>query len=275
MNKIIFVLIPALLACTDSQDPVSPTGPQEEGEVPADDGALAYGDAVELSIRGDTLFYKGGTDPASYEKFTSIVEGKENEIKTMVVNSPGGDIIEGMLIGDWVFDNGVDVAVDTLCFSSCANYIFTAGQNKIIREGGIVGWHGSAQQEMVIAESTGKSLDEVFRELAVDFLKENGEANPSESKIEEEIKLIQEMTAQDTAREQEFLEKIGVPVDALVYGLKKSQYEEYRSSNAGGWTLSIEDMAKLGIRNATYLGQGSYPDPEKVRLVNVVLLKVE
>ena len=52
-----------------------------------------------------------------------------------------------MKIGLWIFDHELDVIVDELCFSSCANYIFTAGKNKIIEKDAIVGWHGSEQQD--------------------------------------------------------------------------------------------------------------------------------
>ena len=271
-----------IAGCSDSQ-PSDPGNRDEETAMPVDnvdeEAAMPGGDVAEVSISGDMLIYKGGTDPESYEKFIDTVRGKADEIRTIVINSPGGDIDVGMKIGTWVFDNELDVVVDTLCFSSCANYVFTAGRNKIIEAGGIVGWHGSAQQETFIAESTGKNIDEVFRELAVNLLKEGGEENPSESEIREEIELLKEMTARDVEMENAFLVKIGVPVDALVYGLMKSQYEKYvrlaQASDADGWTLSVEDMAELGIRNVTYQGQGSYPDPAKLRSVNVVLLEVE
>ena len=61
------------------------------------------------------------------------------------------------MIGEWVFDHQLDVIVDELCFSSCANYIFTAGKNKIIGKDAIVGWHGSEQQDLFIAAGHGVS----------------------------------------------------------------------------------------------------------------------
>jgi hypothetical protein len=36
----------------------------------------------------------------------------------------------------------VDVIVDGICLSSCANYLFTAGRQKMIRNG-VVGFHGN------------------------------------------------------------------------------------------------------------------------------------
>ena len=53
-----------------------------------------------------------------------------------------------MMIGHWIYDRNMDAVVDDLCFSFCANYIFTSGRNKVIREDSIVGWHGSPQQNI-------------------------------------------------------------------------------------------------------------------------------
>ena len=68
-----------------------------------------------------------------------------------------------MLIGEWIFDHEIDVIVDEICFSSCANYIFTAGKNKIIEKDAIVGWHGSEQQDPFIAAGYGISMEEHYR----------------------------------------------------------------------------------------------------------------
>ena len=67
-----------------------------------------------------------------------------------------------MLIGEWVFDHDIDVIVEELCFSSCANYIFTAGNNKTIEAEAIVGWHGSHHQDEHLARGYGVSLEEIW-----------------------------------------------------------------------------------------------------------------
>lgn len=70
----------------------------------------------------------------------------------MVISSGGGEINAGMKMGYWVFDNQIDVVVNGMCMSSCANYIFPAGHRKIINNGSIVAWHGSALQESGMSE---------------------------------------------------------------------------------------------------------------------------
>ena len=62
---------------------------------------------------------------------------------------------EATLIGFWIYDNGVDVMVDEVCISACANYIFTAGKNKIIEDFAIVGWRDSPQRQVYEAREFG------------------------------------------------------------------------------------------------------------------------
>ncbi len=40
-----------------------------------------------------------------------------------------------------------------MCFSSCANYVFTSAANKYIREDSLVGWHGSESQYEILAKT--------------------------------------------------------------------------------------------------------------------------
>ena len=152
-------------------------------------------------------------------------------------------------MGHWVYDRGLDVVVDTHCFSSCANYIFTAGRNKIIGEGAIVGWHGSAQQDEYIARSQGISLDEYWRRqfdsVVMPGLPQGTIVWWSSNR------LIRE--------ERAFLERVGVRVDALVYGVMPGRYDVYRSGGYSLWTFSIEDMGKFGIGDVSYAGVGGYP----------------
>ena len=52
---------------------------------------------------------------------------------------------------------------------ACANYIFTAAPRKIIRSGAIVGWHGSEQSHVYIAQARGLTI----RELIDDLVEQN------------------------------------------------------------------------------------------------------
>lgn len=183
----------------------------------------------------------------SAHNFLSIVRDAETAIDTLIINSSGGVTISARRIGRWVHEHDVTVIVENLCFSSCANYIFTAAPKKIIRDGAYIGWHGSEQQ-----------LRYVTPPIVV-----NGEIiERGGCRTDEEISVIG--PGLDTADEEAFLEQIGVSVDALLYGLMPGRCEHYYAAGVAGWSFSIGYMAQFGIANVAYEGD-EYPAPQSLR----------
>lgn len=88
-----------------------------------------------------TLTLKGEINKNLFDYYKSKISKK---IKKVVVTSLGGDIKYGIYIGNDIFDRKLDVIVRDYCLSSCANYIFLAGKNKIIENNSIVGFHGTS-----------------------------------------------------------------------------------------------------------------------------------
>ena len=64
-----------------------------------------------------------------------------------------------MDFGDWVFENQLNVKVIGRCFSSCANYVFTAAKIKVIENGALVAWYGSAVQSV---QRSRREIEEVI-----------------------------------------------------------------------------------------------------------------
>ena len=127
----------------------------EPTPTPDEDGIIWYGpEPATISVEGSIISFVGSIESETYRNFLYAVRGQEDQITAIQINSGGGITDQGMLIGEWVFDHDIDVIVEELCFSSCANYIFPAGKNKIIEEDAIVGWHGSEQQDPFIAAAT-------------------------------------------------------------------------------------------------------------------------
>lgn len=60
----------------------------------------------------------------------------------VAIESTGGEINLGLDLGSFIFKNQLNVKVDSYCFSSCANYIFTAGIKKNLVKEAVVGFHG-------------------------------------------------------------------------------------------------------------------------------------
>jgi hypothetical protein len=107
------------------------------------------------------LVYQGHLSQAANELIFTIYKNAQVKPKVLRINSGGGDVNLGMDLGGWVFQNQLDVEVIGQCFSSCANYIFTAGKSKVLNPDSILLWHGGAYQRTL--EDEFKALGEKGR----------------------------------------------------------------------------------------------------------------
>jgi hypothetical protein len=96
-----------------------------------------------MALAGDTLTFRGDITTRSYAALMALAGS--TPVRTLRIQSGGGEVSNAMAIARWVHRNGIDVVVDGTCFSSCSNYIFQAGREKHIVAGGIVGWHGTVE----------------------------------------------------------------------------------------------------------------------------------
>lgn len=90
-------------------------------------------------ISKDVLSFKGNIEGSELAKFKNIFN---SDIKKIIVDSGGGDAEIGLQIGEIISSANIEIEVQGICVSSCANYIFTAGKHKILNKG-IVGFHGN------------------------------------------------------------------------------------------------------------------------------------
>ena len=219
---------------------------------------------ASVVVDGSTVHYRGVLNHQSVDHFFRQIRAAEEPIDNLVINSNAGETDASRRVGLWVHEHAVTVVVDHVCFSSCANYIFTAAPRKIIRSGAIVGWHGSEQSYKYIARARGQTIEELIDELVEQNLDQavkdeaaaGGEARPALVRA----RLHSSFTAlfNDTRAEQAFLELIGVPIDALVYGLMPGRYDRWFAALVDGWTFTLESMTRLGIDNVAYEGPGEY-----------------
>ena len=223
---------------------------------------------ASVVVDGSTVRYRGVLNRQSVDHFFRQIGAADEPIDTLVINSRGGETDAGRSIGLWVHEHGVTVVVDHICFSSCANYIFTAAPRKIIRSGAIVGWHGAEQQYHYIAQARGLTIEQLIDEMVAQNLDQvvirRDEDNnlvverPELAQARYRSWLVASINDARAEQEQAFLEQIGVPVDALVYGLMPGRYDRRVAPPADGWTFTLEGMARLGIGNVTYEGPGEY-----------------
>lgn len=95
----------------------------------------------------DTLYVDGNISKNDDKVLSEIIENSLIPVRTISINSGGGDIETAINIGRIIYDRGISIEVRRLCLSSCANYLFPAARNKIINYGSIIGFHGSPNSD--------------------------------------------------------------------------------------------------------------------------------
>jgi len=168
--------------------------------------------------------YNGSISKQLNEQFFDLVEGKT--VDRLVITSDGGDVAAGIALGLWVHQFAVDVEIQGYCLSSCANYVFTAGRDKVITPGAVVAWHGNYNH----LKQTGGWRDEVPAMQA----KGEDEASATRRLLDQVDMLVR--------MEQDFFKRIGV--DEYVCWVGKMR--PYNVSNY--YFLSAKDMAEFGIQ---------------------------
>ncbi len=190
-----------------------------------------------ITIEGTTVIYLGKISEQNVELFLETVRGKK--LTTLLIASSGGEINAGMMMGSWVFDNHIDVVVEKMCMSSCANYVFTAGRHKTINPGSIVAWHGSILQEFLMS-------DEDIRVLVIQTFDKLPESEKEKMDLQEmirkSIEQMKEYRVESTRRQAMFFKKIGVDESVCLIGNEEYGAEDF-------FILSVKDMERFGIRH--------------------------
>ncbi len=233
-------------------------------EVPVPE--FAEDDPARIWIEGDAIHYSGAISLASQDVFLDFVATEDTSAaRRFVINSLGGDTHVGRVIGRWIYDQGLSVVVDAICFSSCANYVFPAGTSRSIRADSFVGWHGSETQYEVTALSIpGKSGEDLERESLRAALLPVLPEDASDADIEQAVDQQIELANASRQDEAEFFATLGIDAEFTVHGLRPGNIEAWRQSGRAGWTYTLEDMKRLGLGPIQYLGEGDYATSRQV-----------
>jgi hypothetical protein len=204
-----------------------------------------------VRVQGDTLHYTGNFSKSSSAAFDAAVAGvRRGQLTRLVISSGGGDTVEGRHVGRWVRDMALVVEVDVICFSSCADYIFPAGQARVIRAEAFVGWHGNERQFEVLAARTGVSVADQLATIP-----------PADvASTQRTAFVLEALRSMAVSRKDEadFYASLGLNDAFAVCAV--GDVLEKRPGYAGqiGWGFSLADMARLGLANTVYLGEGAY-----------------
>lgn len=221
--------------------------------------AAATVEPAVVRIEGDTLFYRGNLSPASSRAWQRTVEGvRPGQLARFVIASGGGDTVEGRRLGRWVRQMKLVVEVDTICFSSCADYIFPAGRARRIRDGAIVGWHGNERSLEVQAAREGLSLKAYFlRRFGSEIANAPADMRQGLSIDAFVDQRLAEMHGR-SADERAFFADLALDDRFTVCGVGDVLERRPDFRRQQGWGFALGEMARLGLTDTIYLGAGAY-----------------
>lgn len=215
----------------------------------------AAAEPATVHVSTDTVYYFGNfSEPSTAAFNAAIAQIPRGQLHRMVISSVGGVTTDAREIATWVHAMGLVVEVEGICFSSCANYIFPAGQARNIRKDAFFGWHGNERGMALEAKKTGSmTRDELRKALPAEALQKP----PKE--VEGLVDQMLESLVVSMRDEANFYEKLGLKDDFAMCGLGSQALTKYPSlRDKLGWGFSIKDMNRFGMTHIRYLGQGPY-----------------
>ncbi|KOC89263.1 hypothetical protein NG42_13110 [Winslowiella iniecta] len=175
-----------------------------------------------ISARDGVVYLDGKINSDTYDQLADLLN--QQDIRRLSINSTGGDVEAALKIARVIFEKKMDVEVRSLCASSCANYIFPAGQYKIIHDYSIIIWHGSMNspaERISFNENSGGMTKKEFLNL-------------------KEFKSFQR-------EERQFYQKIGVDYRMPFCPQLRKDFRKHYPE--GSFSYSIQNMKKFGVEN--------------------------
>jgi hypothetical protein len=142
---------------------------------------------------------------------------------TVILDSPGGITSAALDIAEIIQERKLNVVVDGTCLSSCANYLFLAGNKKSAKKFSLVGFHGSEYGTFLTHFAHQKD--------------------------------IQKRDAEEFLREVRFLDRGKVSYDVVLYGGLMGlycgndlQHKACKTIAQKTWYPSRQDLAQAGVQ---------------------------
>jgi len=180
-----------------------------------------------------TIRFEGYIEEDDIARFNEIVSENTN---TLIVRSGGGDVLAAIPIAEKIQRKKMDVVVDGLCVSSCADYFFIAAERKKVSLNSLVLLHGGITAKL---EHESEKIIEEMTRLG---------AKP------EQVELQMKRWREGARKEQEIYKNAGVDVLLLEYSHVMTERDyDY-------WAPPPETFRKLGVKNITEFW---YPSSEK------------
>lgn len=225
---------------------------------------------TKVRLTADRIEYRGLITAEANAGAFELYESAQPKPMALWIESEGGSADAGMQLGSWLLDNGLDVEVDTYCFSSCANYVFAAGRTKVLAPRASLMWHGGVTQPVTpeeleaVLDDTLAHLDEIEQRT---LLEQHSRAELLQQLDHSRIDLV--------ARETRFFQRIGVDQRITTLGQLYERELLQGEGNYTGWDYSLEDLAKLGIRQVHVRDGGQWAPECPIRNGRIYRIRLD
>lgn len=123
--------------------PYDPDGPADPTAPNVTTSPQLLEQPLEITLApGGQLRLTGSIDLGSATRFAAEIEARGEYVQTVVLDSPGGSVVDALAIGSLIHEKGLatKVAAGSLCASSCP-IIFASGAERIASPDAAIGVH--------------------------------------------------------------------------------------------------------------------------------------
>lgn len=192
--------------------------------------------STQVFIDNGELHYVGSLTAEANQRVFELFSKAQPKPAILSIRSKGGITGAGIELGRWVHARGLTVKVMEYCFSSCANYVFPAAPRKLVSNFAVIGYHGGLS-------STSFQLD--GEQEAMLKTLPAGQRDALRAKLEAALR---EALAPQAEEERRYFELIGVQQRITTLG-QSPAHAQAGTEQSIGWTYSIVDFGKLGVRD--------------------------
>ena len=197
-----------------------------------------------------TIQLTGEVGISSYEEYTDVAASGYMKV---ILDSPGGTPLVALKIAEDISSRDVEVVVDGICASACANYLALAGNNLTVACDSIVGWHGTLPTP---------------HEAAIEM--------QAQGEPDDLIKAKAKWLTEFHDREQRYLKKVGVSFALLTdsvqivrddniapvvsFELDQTTGDYSVSRSASLWIPTVKVLREYGVNTSGFCGQQTRDD---------------
>lgn len=218
---------------------------------------------TKIRLTDCCIEYQGLITSEANEGVFELYEEASPKPTTLLIESHGGAAGAAMRLGTWMLNNELDVQVDTFCYSSCANYVFLAGRNKLLGSHASLMWHGGTTQPIDRAQ-----LEHLLDDMLAALDPEAREAVLAERSRERLLEVLEMSRQELISRETQFFKRIGVDQRITVLGHLFERELLANDHDYAGWDLSLSDLERLGVHGIKVTGDEAWqPSPPRENLL--------